>query len=291
MINQGSSNMVQGLNTQYAIAATDDVQRYPALQADNYQPSNAKQQINLCLSTESVSILPETVLVPLGLEPGTADFGESEVEIGILPTAVRWVLLAPPKMFATDKATKEIFRIQKGQKLKDLGRVTLSRLLLAAVVEGIVLCDDAGLPQIFTLNLKSSKTALVGSGRDADCGMARNNGNSTVFGLNKALCDHYKLKNTWLTHLVSVSLKAVPEKFKSSTSGDASWGIRFLLDGGAKPLSEDQQKVIFDLITTEDFKALAEDPFRLAAKQDDDRAVEADVVWSEETTSDEGIPF
>lgn len=282
---------MQGLNTSYAIASIDDAQRYPALQADNYQPANSKQEVNLCLSIDSVGMLGSNALSSMVMTPGVANFGGSEVEIGVLPGEIRWVVLAPPKIFAIHKDTRKVFYIQKGQRLKDLGRVNIARLLLAAVVEEAVVLDDDGLPQIFTLNLKSSKSALVGSSREADCGVGRNNGHRTIASLNKGLCEHYKLRNTWLTHLVSVRLKAHPEKFKSTQSNDASWGVRFVFDGGAKPLAEDQQKLVFDLISQESFKALAEDPFSLANREDQPHdAVETEVSWSNEEDPS-AIPF
>jgi hypothetical protein len=183
-------------------------------------------------------------------------------------------------MYAMDKETKEVHPLQKGQKLKTLNRVTAARLLLAMVIGDEVVLDNDGNPQIFTLKLTSTKTSLIGGDRDAV-------GASTIHSLNKSLAEYFKVKRQWLTHLVSVNIKVSPQKFTSSENGKSSVGVMFSLDGGAKALSPDNQKVLFDLVSSEDFKELAADPFHLNGKVEADNGFEAVEV----DDSDNGIPF
>ena len=273
---------MNNLLTQFVVQDdSSDSQSFPALQANCYQPSSMKQEISLCLSDESMGKLDPDSIKALGIKLSTAEFGDSEVNVGLLPSDVRWVVLAAPKLFCTDKSTNEVFRLERGVSLRDTGRVTISRVLLAAVdADEKLLLDASGAVQIFTLNLKSSKSALIGSMREPDAGVARNNGHRTICSLNKAMREHYKQPRAWLVHLASVELKAIPEMFKSRVSGESSKGIRFVLgDGNAKVLSEEQQKKIFDLVSSEDFKELAADPFRLSAKKSEEIKAEVTIEY------------
>lgn len=254
------------LNKAYAIQQ-EGGQAYPALQADNYKPSKKSDKIQLCLSEDSFKLLSDNQIGAIGGMAGEAvTFGTEDFTVFIMPETIRWVVLARPALFGRNKETKRYQKLEKGVKLGGTGIVTASKLFLAAVVNDELLLTDDGEIQLVTFNLTSSKTALVGGLNDKDLGVARNGGHKTLTALNAGLEKHYGAKG-WLTHLVSVELKAIVEVFASSVSKDSSMGIRFVLGEGARPLNEDGQKRCFDLATSDTFKALNADPYRLAQQQ------------------------
>jgi hypothetical protein len=144
-----------------------------------------------------------------------------------------------------------------------------------------VLLNDEGEVQIFTLKMTSNKTALIGGYNDKDFGVSRNAEGKTLTALNAGLEAHYNTSG-WLTHLVSVDLVAYPYVFTSSSSKESSMGIRFGLEGNARPLSQASQELAFNVCTNPKFQVKFSDPFGLNQKDSADRAV---------PISEDDIPF
>lgn len=265
----------QTVNSKYAIQQEQAVQEFPALQADNYRPTKKSDKISLALSESSFGLLTESQIAKLGeIKTEIMTYGTEDSTIFVLPSTLRWVFLNRPGTFVWDKVAKRAGYLNKGMKLAGSQMVTLSRCYLACVVNDEVLLNDAGEVQVFTLKLTSSKTGLIGGYNDKDLGVARNNGGKTLTALNAGLETHYGAKG-WMTHLVSVNLVANPEVFPSSTSKDSSMGIRFALEGGAKPLTDASQELTFKLCSSEAFKAKVADPFGLTKGVTADRAIPA----------------
>jgi hypothetical protein len=248
---------MQTLNVNYAIEEEDQGSRYPALQAETYKPVSLKQPIRIGLSQESVELLGGDALKALKCEtvPAIYKGGDVEVDISVPTATLRWVIVGRPQIFLFDKDQEKYEHWPRGLKLAGTKKVTASRVLMACLCDGEILTDEAGLPQAFTLNLKSSKTQLVG-------GYNSKPGDGSIASLNKGLCDHWKQKG-WLTHLVSVALKAVPEKFTQRNGDQSSLGVRFVLDGNASVLSEADQKTMFEFSQLSEIVEAVRNPFRL----------------------------
>lgn len=179
----------------------------------------------------------------------------------VFPDGCRFVILGIPKVFIYDKETGEYSHPQRGVRLAGTGKVTATRIPMAVIKpNGEFILDGEGQPQVFTLKLTSSKTALLnGDKYDPEF--------KSITGLNKALQAHFKKSRASLTHLVSVGLGVAPKKFTSRQGDQSSIGIMFTLEGNAKPLPESDQGLTFALVAQEDFKAFLADPFRLKAQQ------------------------
>ncbi len=257
-------------------------QRYPALQADNYQPKGTKDKIRLCFAAASIDLISPTEIERFDFDIEDAIFGDNETSLFIPKVDVRWVILKSSRIFGYDKETKFYCHLPRGTKLAGTKKVTAAKVFLAAIIDGELVLADDGKPQIFALNLKSSKTALIKSQNPAP-------GDGTIHSLNIALNKHYGLKGT-LTHLVSVGLETSPEKYTSSVTGDNSWGIKFRLTDNATPLKPEQQKAIFELLQDPQLQKDIEDPYRLAAiPSEPEPAIEPELEAKE--SIDTYIPF
>lgn len=253
---------VDGLNTQYAVAVEGMGQVYPAIQATEYRPRSLKEKVSLCLSDESMELLSDKsvqVLSPKIVECQYSDEGDAD-QMWLLPDGLRFVVLGLPRLFCMNKETREVEPLVKGMRLAGTKNVTATKLILCGVYEDKLIRTDESEPQIFTLNLKSSKTALISGDRS-------NPEMKSIRALNDALLKHYKVKRSLLTHLVSVELRAVPRKFTSSSTNDTSMGIMFELVGNARPLTEDLQAEMFELSQSEEVKDLLADPFGVKPKE------------------------
>lgn len=258
----------------YAVESEGTGPRFPWLQASCYKPLNTKVVIGVGLTSDALEVVSEQEQKKLSdaLSWGVTSYDDegTEVKFGAAIDDVRWVILSRPKIFGMVKETEEIVPLTKG--LKGRGEVTVSQVLLACIAKDSVIKDSEGKPQIFTLKLRSSKTALLGSDRDKDFGVARNGGHKTIGQLNAALTAHAKVKpGSWLGHTVSVQFAAVPEKFESN-DGQSSLGVRFIFKegAGARPLSKDVIKDIHALVTSPDFKELAANPFAKQPKKEEE---------------------
>jgi hypothetical protein len=255
------------VNASYAIDGDISGPRYPWIQADCYQPQNAKQKINVGITADSMALLDGLDLSKMvDMKTSSFDDDGTEVEFGVFKKEVRWVILARPKVMSMVKATGEIIpTLSKGMKAR--GEVTVCRVLLGCLIGDEVVKDYGGEVQVFTLKLKSSKTALVGSGGDKDSGIERNGGHRTIELLNSILVKRAEARpGQWLGHTVSVEIGAVAEKF-SNADGDSSVGIRFVFPEGstAKALPTEAVADVFKLVSSDDFKALAKNPFKPAS--------------------------
>ena len=255
-------SIYDGVNAAYGVAMEESGPSLPALQATSYQPRTMGEKIGLCLSEESFDMLsPDSPMAAL-CEPVVVNYGGDDLTMFVLPAGCRWVVLGVPRLYLLDKETGEIKYPQRGERLAGTRKVTITRLTLAMVLpDGELLLDGDGLPQLVTLKLKSNKTALVtGDKRDPDF--------KSLGDLNKALQAHFGRRGVSLTHLVSVALVATPKKFTSSLSGETSMGVMFTLQGGAKPLSEAQQLLMFQLLKDPEVLNLIQDPFRLKKQEE-----------------------
>jgi len=269
------------IQVEYGIASEQSGQQYPAIQVSEYQPKNLKGEVRLVLSEASVDLMNPDFIPRVAIASESCDYGSGDALMFAIEPTARFVILAMPKTFAMDKETKEVFSLQKGQKLKDLNRVTASKLFLSMVIADEIVLNNDGTPQVFTLKLTSTKTALIGGDRDEK-------GSATIHSLNKSLESHFGAKRQWLTHLVSVSLKVKPEKFTSAINGKSSNGVLFFLEGGARALPSENQKLTFDLVSSDEFKELAKDPFRLNSKT---QTLEESFEAVTESSDPNGIPF
>lgn len=252
-------------SSEYAIEGESGGVRYPYLQVDNYRPSNAKTPVRVGIPDSAMNLIPHDSPLHKAVKYECFSYGDDgvDVDLGLIDDSVRWVILARPRIMGLVKATNDVVPLSKG--MGERGEVTISKVLLACIVDGDLVLDESQNPQIFTLKLKSNKTALVGNEQDKDCGMSRNNGYRTIAQLNKAIVGNAQGKpGQWLAHTASVAIGAVSEKF-TGRDGKSSWGIRFVFPegSGAKPLATPIAKQIFNFVTTEAFKELAKDPFGL----------------------------
>jgi hypothetical protein len=263
--------------SEYAVDGERSGPAFPWIQADMYKPGNLKTEIRLGLPGAAMDMMDQESPLMGALTYTTASFGVSddEVPFGAFNPGIRWVILCRPKLAGMIKATGDIVPLAKG--MKDRGEVTVSRLFLACLIaDGFVRTVDGEI-QVFTLKLKSSKTAFIGNDRDKDFGQKANADHRTISQLNGALLAHAKGKpGQWLGHTVSVELGAVPEKFTSATASangkkESSMGIRFVFpaDSTAKPLPAALLPDVFGFVTSDSFKELAKNPFgdRLGSAQ------------------------
>jgi hypothetical protein len=259
----------------YAVENEGGGPRFPWIQASVRTPVNMKAAIGMGLVRDSFAKLDESSAATLNkslswIETSYDDEG-TPTEFGAVSEDVRWVILCRPKILGMVKATREIVPLAKG--MKERGEVTIARLLLGCVVNGELIRDAEKNPQIFTLKLRSTKTALIGSEFDKDCGIGRNDGYNTIAKLNAALVEHGKAKaGSWLAHGVSVQFAAIADKFPSKDGESESIGVRFVFKegAGARPLPKAIVKDIHALITSPDFKELAANPFAKQAKKEDE---------------------
>lgn len=252
------------INKAYVIQDNAKKQEYPAIQGSCYQPKTEDEAVNICLSEDSLDLLPEAIAAEFTASVGT--FSNKQVPMFVAPESMRWVLLAQPRMFGYNKDDERYQKLEKGVKLYGSGVVTAARVILAAVHDGKLVMGKDGTVQLFTLNLTSKKTGLLGNTKDEDYGESQYGGEKTFASLNAGLEKHYQVKG-WITRLVSVKLRVFVHLERSSVKKkDTSLGIRFGLVGGAVPLSEEDQKAVFDLVSTDKFKALVADPYKLNAQ-------------------------
>ena len=276
----------------YAIESESSGTRYPHIQADNYLPSNLKAIIRLGSPNTALELLPVESPLFTAVDFESFMFGDDgeETTLGLFNGSVRWIVLFRPKIFGLVKAENRVVPLLKG--LKERGEVTVSQLLLGCVVDDVLILDNDGKPQVFTLKLKSSKTSFVGKESEKDAGQERNNGHRTIAQLNKAIVNKSGGKSgQWMAHTVSVEIGAVPEKF-TNADGKSSWGIRFVFPVGsvAKPLNAANSKAIFELVTSDEFKEFATDPFGLAKKNPIAEAPQ-NAAPTGEWTDEDGMPF
>ncbi|MGL5061441.1 MAG: hypothetical protein ACRC62_15820 [Microcoleus sp.] len=243
------------INTAYLVEQEQDRQSYPALQASDYQPRNLNEKISIGMTEEIFQALHESSQQALQCETKGVTFGEEQVLFFCLPQT-QIVILGMPKLHVVDKDSGQVSHLQKGMKLAGTGRVTTAKLfvLLMQSQDSFVM-DVNGSPQVFTLNLKSSKTALLGNNKSVV-------GDGTIASLNAGLRKHYKVSKGWLSHLVAVELVAVPTKFTSSQDKKvSSLGIMFQLQGTAKVLPESLQAQAFEILHDETLAKAMADPY------------------------------
>lgn len=229
----------------------ENTQQYPAIQADNYQPK-LKDSIKLCLNDKSYSLLTDDAITKLKSTAYETEFGGNVTTVFSLPESARWIVLFKPQTFAYQKSSNEYLRIEKGTKFKENGLVSACKLHLCCVVDGDLILDRDGNPQVFTFNLKSLKTQIVDKmGSDKS---------GTLVGYNETIKKAVK-SNGWLLHLFSLSLTAYPDKFVSKINGESSVACNFKMED-PKPLTKPQQKAINDLITTnKELRESFKDPY------------------------------
>ncbi len=247
-----------GINLEYAVKSNQLGQRYPALQATNYQPRTLSEKIEFCLSDTSYDLLDHDAQL-FETEVIECAYKREPVLMHKIVSPVRWVFLNLPSIFLYDKKTKEISYPERGMKLAGTSKVTIAKCFLACLCGDNLILDIDGLPQIFSLKLTSNKTQLIGY-------LNNQSETKTILSLNTALQKHFKVKEN-LLHLVSVQLVIKPKEFVSSHSGDSSLGVLFEIEDDAQALSHSHQQQIFELISDENVQALFDDPFGLRKPQ------------------------
>lgn len=252
------------LNQKYLVQLGSNESRIPAIQISNYRPG-LNEEVTFVIADTVAEMLGDAVCEKIVTGVTKVVLGGEAKDMGVLSNAIRFVILGIPKLFASDKTSGEVTPLEKGIKLGESNKVTIAKLLLVMYLDGDFIRNSNNEAVIFGLNLKSTRTALIGNFRDSDGGKARNNGQSTLAGLNQALSTKMKTKGL-LTHLVSVKLKPECAVFKSNKSKDSVISVRYAFDGGAQILPDKLQSEMFGLLKSDHFKDLSEDPFGIAQK-------------------------
>ena len=244
------------LSTEYAVKS--DSIRHPAIQSTLYTPMDGETP-QLCLDEASRSLLSDEMQTRLGLVPTEARFHKKKEDAYLLSSKLRFIPLGIPRIFGYHKKDKQVVPLVRGMKLREQGVVSITRIPFCILDSNGILTNDDGEFQIFTLKLNSKKTSLVFGDRDDPSF-------SSLRSLNESLQKHYKAPGSTLVHLVSVALGVVPRVETSVANGDESQGIRFIFNGGAKPLTTEQQEKIFCLVQTEEVINMLKDPFRILTR-------------------------
>lgn len=230
-----------------------EVQSYPVLQPDDYQPK-PNQPVRLLLSGKSVDkSLDDDAITLLKLKSVDVEYSSGSSKMQEFSPLTRWVILAHPKTFVRMKEEKSIPVPQGSVEWVD-GMETVAKVLLAAVVDGKTVLAANGTPQIFTMNLTSRSGEFILNKDNPD--------HKTIVRLNAGLQKHWKAPDRWLTQLVSVQIEAFAEsrtskrdaKLKSNATG-------YRLVGDAQVLPKEQQAAMFHLVQSIDFIELAKNPF------------------------------
>lgn len=291
---------MDGINKELFTTSDQARQSYPFIQATNYEPklftkkevdkmepgsfvqigANYYSAPKIGMSPDSYDLLLPAESERLALQPDSFMFGSNESILFLVPDDVRFVILCQPKLFKLNKEDKKISPLVKGDKLAGTKNVTVSRLLLGMIKDDQLVLDGEGNPQIITLKLTSTKTSLLGRANEKT-------DQKTIYKLNQSVIEHYSApKNSWTTHLVSVNIAAMPHVFVSA-SNESSVGVMFTIDN-AKPLPAEAQTQMHRFVTSEEFKELAADPFRLNHKEE---VAAEDVPPGGTEPSFEDIPF
>lgn len=246
--------MTYTINLDYAQQDTQS-QLYPAFQADNYQPK-LRDKVSICLNEESVGTLSGNAVTLLDLTVLEAEFKSGITNVFGIRGDLRVMPLAMPQSFCFHKETSRYGRIEAGKKFKENGLVSAAKIHFCAAVGNELIIDDEGNPQVFTLNLKSSKTQLIK-------GTKATKGDGSLFGWNEQIKADHKAKG-WLLHMFGFKLTAKPQQFTSSVTGDSSVGIVFELSD-PQPIAPQHQKAIFDKLQDETLKENIKNPYKLPA--------------------------
>lgn len=239
------------LDLSYAQPDTQS-QLYPALQADNYQPK-LKDKVSICLSEDSFLLLSEDTKNLLEFELLEAEFKGQPTDV-FKPKEIRLIPLAMPLSFCFHKESQRYRIIAAGVGFKGNGLVSASKIHFCAVSDKSLLLDDDGQPQIFTLNLKSSKTQLIKP-------MKPVKGDGSLFSWNEQMKSEYKAKG-WLLHLFGFKLSAKPQTFTSASSGESSVGIIFELTD-PQPIAPEHQKLVTERLQDPILKESIKNPYKI----------------------------
>jgi hypothetical protein len=274
------------INTKFAIQVEGEGQMFPVLQADCYLPRSMGEEISIGLGEDSFDMLSKDARSRLDVASSVATFGDDEVLFFSLPSELRVVVLGKPKLFVVNKDTNKYGNLTAGMVLAGTKNVTIAKMFMLLLDKnGDFVLNSEGNPQVFTLNLKSTKTALIGNSKSKP-------GDGTLTSLNNALCKHYKTKGS-LLHLVSLNLVAKPHRFTSASNAkDSSLGIMFAIQSN-KVLPDAMQELAFNVATDKTLLRVMADPFGVNrsssnARQGDDEIEES---HDENDVSMEEIPF
>jgi hypothetical protein len=276
------------INTKFAIQVEGEGQMFPVLQADCYLPRSMGEKISIGMSEDSFNMLSEDAQSRLDVASSTVAFGDDEVLFFSLPAEMRVVVLGRPRLFVVNKDTNKYSNLAAGMTLAGTKNVTIAKMFVLLLDRnGDFVLDSEGNPQVFTLNLKSTKTVLIGNSKSKP-------GDGTLTSLNAALCKHYKTKGS-LLHLVSVNLVAKPHRFTSASNAkDSSLGIMFGIQGN-KVLSDEMQGQAFKVATDKALLKIMADPFRVnGASPNSQQNTSTDAIeesHNDNEVSMEEIPF
>lgn len=253
------------INASYGVELSTKSQKYPALQPDVRKVETLKTSVNICLNETSLGLLSESAAKYFGSKTKTVCFdGENDQTVYLLPEGIRWVVMGIPQTFMQNKKDDSDIRpLQKGFKLAANGFKSVTKLLMAAIVDDGFVLDSNGSVQFFTLKLTSSKTKLTKNvdpkDKDFRC----------LTRLNDAIIKHQNLpKQSWL-HCVSVALGTKTEKFQNA-AGDSSFGFLYTLEGNARNLPENLAKTSFMLVQSKEVRDFLKDPFGISKPKNED---------------------
>jgi len=232
--------------------------KFAWLQADRYQPE-LDSVVKVGFVEESLELLSESTQAALncaeprkiyvGNDGDTAMFYEPQADL-------RLVVLKIPRLFVVDDKGN-YGHLTKGLKLSESKLKTVARLHMAMIIDGELAMTDDGELEIVTLNLRSSKTELIGNVSDKP-------GAGTLRALNNALLARMKQRRKSLIHMASIVIGAEPKLFKSKVNGESSKGIMFKMLSGGRLLSLEQLAIVRESMDSleDDFK----DPFHISGK-------------------------
>jgi len=204
----------------FAIPSQQAAQLYPALQVSTYRPGGDSKPVWV-FSQDSAAIFSESAKAALKLVEITCYYND-EVQM-LQPTVdLRFAVLAYPKTFTQHKETKKIDYLREGVTFRENGLVSVAKLLLCPVVDGVPLEDENGVPQAITLKLTSTRVGLVKS---------KDGGAVTLDKLNRDLLKSANKSKGWLMQLASTGINPIVRKISSSSDPKlSSLAIDFTLD-------------------------------------------------------------
>ena len=112
------------------------------------------------LDTRRAQVYVEALIVEVSSSIAS-EFGINSVAMFVPHCEVRYIVLGMPKLFIFNKKESKYSPLLAGTRLAGTENVTAAKLFVCATIDGKIMKDDQGEPEIFTLNLKSSRTSVL----------------------------------------------------------------------------------------------------------------------------------
>lgn len=242
------------LNPKYIVEEESQGTSLPSLQADDYSPKK-NQKLKIVLNETSWELISDDVKESIAFEEHAIDWDDGKGDQPMYEIEdARWVILSRPRIYNLHRETNQVTRGYI--KDADYGKnyKTVSRIALACLVGDELLKGDDGEVQVFTLKLTSTKTTWIKKEK------------RSIHALNNAVKKGMGARgNNWVCHLVSNDIIAYPHVAVSAKNGEKSNSTRFGFAEGsaAKNLSEENCALTHALITSDEFRELADSGFGL----------------------------